>query len=269
LGVITLISDMGDADHYVAAVKASLYNLDPDCKIVDISHRVAPFDIHSAAFMLRSVRDQFPMGSVHLIGVRPELTPNHSHMVVHHMSQYYVGADSGIFGLLFDEQPEDIFEVNLPLGEDWNFPMKGVLAVCAAHLSRGGVPELLGRRTSGYQEATRIAPVLSEDKILAHVVHIDHYGNVYTNLSRREFETARRGRDFELIPKRSSFGIRRISSSFYEMTEGDIGALWASNDLLMLAIRNGANGQGGGAAQLFGFRLHDILRIEFHGETHR
>ena len=267
MGVITLISDMGDADHYVAAVKASLLNLAPESRIVDISHKVKPFDIHGAAFRLNGVKDLFPMGTVHLIGIRPELTPEQNHLVIHHMSQYFVGSDSGIFGLIFDEEPEDIYEVNLPLGEDWNFPMRGVLAVCTAHLAKGGVPELLGKKVSTYRKATPLIPFVDEDKMLAHVKYIDHYGNVYTDVTRAQFDAVRRGRDFELIPKRSSYGIKRISSTFYEMTEGDIGAMWASNDLLMLVIRNGAAGHGGGAAQLFGFQLNDIIRIEFHGEA--
>jgi len=260
---------MGITDHYVAAVKAALYTLAPQCPVVDISHGVRPFDIHHAAFLLRSVWPLYPMGTVHMIGVRPELTPEQGHLVVQYMSHFFVGSDSGIFGLLFDERVEDVYEVNLPLGEDWNFPMKGVLASCAAHLAKGGVPEILGKRIEGYRAAMPVIPIVDDDKILAHVVHLDHYGNAFTNLSRQQFEAVRRGRDFALVPRRSSFSIRRISSTFHEINQGDAGALWSSSDDLMIVIGNGATGHGGGAAQLFGLQINDLIRIEFHGEAYR
>lgn len=260
---------MGITDHYVAAVKAALYNLSPQSTVMDISHGVRPFDIHHAAYLLRSVWQMYPLGTVHMIGVRPELTKEQSHVVVQHMGHFFVGADCGVFGLLFETPAEDVFEVNLPLGEDWNFPMKGALATCAAHLANGGVPELLGRRIAEYRSAMPVTPIVEDDKILAHVIHIDHYGNAFTDLSRQQFEAVRRGRDFALIPRRSSFSIRKISSIFHEIPEGDAGAIWSSNDFLMVAIGYGAAGHGGGAAQLFGLQINDLIRIEFHGEAHR
>jgi S-adenosyl-L-methionine hydrolase (adenosine-forming) len=269
MGLITLISDMGTTDHYVASVKAALFNLAPDSTVVDISHQVRPFDIYQAGFLLRSVWQQFPAGTVHVIGVRPEQSAEHPHLAVQYMNHYFVGSDSGIFGLLFDDTAEHIYQINLAQGDDWNFPMRGVLAVSAAHLSKGGAPEFLGPRLPAYRKAMPVTPLVDGDKILAHVVHIDHYGNVYTDVSRRHFEAVRRGRNFSVIPRRSSFKIRRISTAFHEMVEGDAGAIWAANDHLMIVIRNGVTGHGGGAAQLFGFQLNELVRIEFHGEAHR
>jgi len=253
----------------VASVKAALLNLVPHVPIVDISHHVRPFDIHGAAFMLRSVWQQFPMGSVHVIGVQPEYAANQAHLVIQYLSHFFIGADNGIFGLLFDEQPEDIFEITLPQGDDWNFPMKGVFAVCAAHLAKSGAPEFLGRRITTYKKPGRLIPTIEENQIMAYVAHIDHYGNVYTNLERATFEMIRNGRDFEIIPKRISQSIRKISASFHEGRDGDVLAFWASNGLMMLAIRNGAVGSGGGFAGLFGFHVNDSLRIELHGEANR
>jgi S-adenosyl-L-methionine hydrolase (adenosine-forming) len=257
---------MGLKDHYLSAVKAALYNLAPDTLIVDISHDVKPFDVHNAAFLLGSVWNQFPLGTVHMIGINPEMTPLQPHLVVHFFSHYFIGADNGIFGLLFDETPEDIFEINLPQGDDWNFPMKGVFATCAAHLSRGGAPEFLGKRTSGYTSALAVTPIVDENLIKAHVRYIDHYGNVFTNLKKDLFESIRRGRNYRIIPKRASDQITQISALFSDGPSGEVLAMWASNGYLMLALRGGVEGHGGGAARLFGFHIDDIVRIEFDGQ---
>ncbi len=260
---------MGHRDHYVAAVKAAIYNHAPDCRIVDISHQLPPFDIHRAAFVLRSVWTHFPIGTVHVIGINPEMTPEQPHLVVHMLGHYFIGADNGIFSLLFDTPAEDVFEINLPQGDDWNFPMKGVFALCASHLSKGGQPEFLGKRLGGYQQAMPVLPIVEEDVIRAHVIDIDHYGNVYTNLRQEVFELNRRGRDFRIIPKRSSAVIHKVSETFSDAPEGEIMAMWATNHHLMLAIRGGVEGHGGGASRLFGFHIHDMVRIEFYGQTNR
>jgi len=74
VGIITLTSDLGLRDHYVAAVKASILSQAPQAMIVDISHEVRSFDIQAAAFLVRNVWHQFPLGTVHVIGINPELT---------------------------------------------------------------------------------------------------------------------------------------------------------------------------------------------------
>ena len=69
MAIITLLTDSGESDHYVAAIKARIISLSPDLRIVDISHNIQPSDIAHAAFVIRSVFRDFPKGTVHLIGV--------------------------------------------------------------------------------------------------------------------------------------------------------------------------------------------------------
>lgn len=265
--IITLTSDLGLRDHYVASVKAAILSLAPQVTLVDISHDVRPFDIHSAAFMLRSVWQQFPMDTVHIIGIKPELTAQQPHVVVHYMSHYFIGADNGIFSLLFDEKPEDIFEITLPQGDEWTFPMRGVFAKAAAHLSKGGAPEFLGQRVSGIAEILTTDAYSDGDSIRGKVEYVDHYGNVYVNIHRSMFESERKGRKFAIMFKRSLFAITRISRYYTDVVEGERLALWASNGQLLIAINGGAAGQGGGASQLFGLATGDQIKIEFYGDA--
>lgn len=267
MSIITLTSDLGLRDHYVASVKAAILGNAPQANIVDISHDVRPFDIHGAAFMLRSVWQQFPMGTVHVIGINPELTSEQSHIVIHYMSHYFVGADNGVFSLLFDEKPEDIYEITLPQGEDWTFPMRGVFALAAAHLSKGGAPEFLGNRTQNLAHILTADSYVDGNTLKGRVEYVDHYGNVYVNINKTLFESERKGRQFAVMFKRSLFAITKISRYYTDVVEGERLAMWASNGQLLIAINGGASNHGGGASQLFGLVTGDSIKIEFYGDA--
>jgi S-adenosyl-L-methionine hydrolase (adenosine-forming) len=265
--IITLTSDLGLRDHYVASVKAAILSQSPGATIIDISHQIRPFDMHEAAFVLRSVWQQFPLGTVHVIGLNPEFSAEKPHVVVHYMSHYFISADNGIFSLLLDEMPEDIFEMTLPHGADWTFPMRGVFATAAAHLSKGGSPEFLGKRVPSLNRVLPKQPLVDENLIKGHVEYIDHYGNVYTNISKELFEGVRSGRACAIQYKTAGFAIRRISNYYTDVVEGERLAMWAGNGFLMIAINGGATGHGGGASDLFGLQKGDIIRIEFYGDA--
>ncbi|MEO5583885.1 MAG: SAM-dependent chlorinase/fluorinase, partial [Flavobacteriales bacterium] len=80
MAIITLISDMGTRDHYVAAVKGAIFTQFNEAVIVDISHSIAPFNNMHAAFVLRNAWPEFPVGSIHVIGVNPEADGQTAHL---------------------------------------------------------------------------------------------------------------------------------------------------------------------------------------------
>lgn len=266
MAIITLTSDLGLRDHYVALVKAAILAQSPQAVIIDISHDVRSFDIGAAAFLLRSSWQHFPMGTVHVIGINPELTATQAHVVVQYMGHYFISADNGIFSLLFDEEPDEIYEINLNQGADWTFPMKGVFATAAAHLSKGGAPDFLGKRIESIQMAFMPGISIEEKLLRGRVEYIDHYGNVYTNITRSVFESVRKKRLFAVQFKSSGFAIKKISHYFTDALVGERLAMWASNDTLMIAIHGGAKDNGGGASSLFGLEVDDVVRIEFYGD---
>lgn len=268
MSIITLTSDLGLRDFYVAQVKAQLVNLAPHSVLIDISHDVSPFDIEEAAFMLQSVWKQFPLGTVHLIGINAEYTPEQPLLVVQYMSHYFVGADNGLFGLLFhNEEMEDVWEITLPLGDDFLFPMKGVLATAAGHLSKNGAPEFLGKRIKHFKPMMPTMVLIEPDMISGNVSYIDAYGNLYVNVSKELFETVRKGRSFRIELTRARYAIQRIRYQFSDSPPGEPMALWGSNGFLLLAMSASVVGYGGGAAKLWGMKKKDPVRISFYGEA--
>jgi S-adenosylmethionine hydrolase len=269
MGIITLTSDMGLSDHYVASVKASILSHAPEAHIIDISHGVLTDDILQAAFVLRAVWKDFPIGTVHIIGVNSEMTVDHPHVIISYMGHYFIGADNGVFSLLFDDIPEDIFEISLHQGDLWKFPMKGVFAFAAAHLSKGGTPEMLATRTNLFNGGLSFHAEVYDDYILGRVTHIDHYSNTYVNIARSQFERALRGRRYKVQFKRSTYDISRILEYYTETKHGERLAMWSSIGWLMIAINQGTKQAGGGAAELFGLRVGDPVKIEFYDNPYR
>ncbi len=257
---------MGLRDHYVAAVKASILSQAPQAIIVDVSHEVKSFDITAASFLVRNVWRDFPIGTVHVIGINPELTSRTPHLVIQYMGHYFIGADNGMFSLIFDQVPDEIVEITLPQGEYWTFPMKGVFATAAAHLARGGAIDFLGKRIDQFNQAMLPTPSLEGDLLKGHVEYIDHYGNVYCNISKTLFEQVRKKRKYSILYKRVGFAISKISNYYTDVVEGERLAMWSTGGRLMIAINGGTTMHGGGAAGLFGLALDDVIRIEFHGD---
>ena len=114
MGLLTLLTDFGYRDHYVAALKARLLHLAPTLSVVDISHGVEPYNIAHAVHVLRSVFRDFPAGTTHLIGVSDYGASANGAVAAPawhaaaHEGHYFVAADNGLLALLCDDIPEQL-----------------------------------------------------------------------------------------------------------------------------------------------------------------
>jgi|688.fasta_scaffold426383_2 S-adenosylmethionine hydrolase len=263
MAIITLTTDMGLKDHYVAVVKGAIYSQLPEARIVDISHSIAPFDNAQTAFVLRHAYPEFPRGTVHLIGVNPEATGTSPHLVVRHDGQYFIGSDNGIFPLLFDGKPQEAFELTMKLDDDHaTFPLKNVFVKAAAHLLKGGTAEVIGRRTIDIREMMSFRPAVDNLSIRGAVIYIDSYGNVITNITRRSFQDLVKGQPFRICIGRSTYDITSVSKSYSDVPQGERLAFFGSTGYLEIAVNKGVVGMGGGAAGLLGLHVNDPVRVE-------
>lgn len=257
---------MGLRDYYVGAVKGAIYSQLPDARVVDVSHHIPPFDIAQASFVLRNVYGHFPKGTVHIIGVNPELDLHEGimHVLVRFNEQYFIGADNGIFSLLFDREPDEIFELNLNQAvDDLTFPTKDVFVPAACHLLRGGTPEVIGTSRKGLMQRSLFRPVVEENAVKGSIIYIDSYGNAITNITRNIFKEASKGRNFRVVYGGATEFIKEISDAYNNVSEGERLALFGSGGYLEIAINRGAHGAGGGAETLLGLKINQSVRIEF------
>ncbi len=259
MAIITLTTDLGTKDHYVGVLKGSILSQCPDATIVDISHEIPTYDILKAAFTLKNAFSDFPKGTIHIIGVNPEISEKAVSLVIEHEGQYFIGADNGVFSLIFEEKPIKMVEIEIMVNPDSiTFPTKDIFTKAACHIAKGGTLEMIGKPTTEWNEKALFRAVSLENIIKGMAIHIDHYGNIITNIDYDFFTSFGQGRDFKIEFRRGDYDITAISKVYSDVAEGEKLALFSSIGLLEIAMNKG------NASKLLGMKESDIVRIEFY-----
>ncbi len=275
MAIITLTTDFGLKDHFVGALKGSIYKELADAKIVDISHDISPFNIQECAYILENSYKSFPEGTIHIVGVDSEPTKENQHIAVLLDGHYFISANNGVIGLITSEfKPEKIFEINIPNPINGSFPVMDVFIQVACHIARGGTLEVVGRPFEQLKDLTGFLPSVTDNdnKIIGSVIYIDNYGNVVTNIQKKFFEAYRKGRDFELNARTTK--IKQIHNTYSDIINfdlekgkrkgpGDALALFNSSDYIELAIYKSDLNSVGGASTLLGLDYRDTITINF------
>lgn len=182
--VLTLLTDFGLDDYYVAAVKGTLLRLAPGTTLVDISHGVPPGDVETGAFLLGAATKTFPAGSVHLAVVDPGVGSNRRMLAAEASGSYYVGPDNGLLTAVLEGgevRQIDRPDLYLPSGGQ-TFHGRDRFAPAAAYLLRG---EPLDRLGPPVDDAVRLSlPEASRNggEVLGRIAQIDRFGNLVTNI---------------------------------------------------------------------------------------
>lgn len=259
MAIITLTTDLGLVDSYVASVKGAILSELADVKIVDITHEIPSFDLLKTAFVIKNCYRDFPEGSIHIIGVNSETDINTPHVVIYNNGYYFIGADNGMFSIIFDTPPEKIFELTLSQDTDrFTFPTKDVFVKAACHIARGGTMEVIGKPRKQLAERTIFRAVSENNVIKGVAIYIDHYGNVITNITEELFKQFGRGRKFTLFFRTVEYEINVISESYSSVPEGERVALFSSTGFIEIALNKG------NASKLFGISQGNTIRIEFY-----
>ena len=260
MSIITLTTDLGIQDNYVASVKASIYKQLPDINIVDISNEISKFDIQAAAFVFKNCYKEFPEGTVHIIGVNDEITINNQHIAIKIENQFIIGSDNGIFSLIFDEiKPDKIVQLNfIQESNALTFATKDVFVTAACHLARGGTLEMIGNEISDFNnKKSLLKAVTDKNTIRGIILHIDSYGNLITNIDKETFNRIGLDREFKILYGKETEKINKIHSKYQDVDEGERLAIFSTNNLLEISMNKGK------ANELLGLEHYDIIRIEF------
>ena len=258
MAIVTLTSDLGLKDYYVGAIKGALLSINPDVNIVDISHEIPVFDIAVGAFTLKNCYRDFPVGSIHIIGVNTEANENTRHLIVQNEGHYFIGADNGLFSLLFDSKPEVIFEISTTKSPHLiKFATKEIFARIAGELSKGVGIENFGFPSDRITERSLFQATTESDLIKGMVVYVDHYGNLMTNIDKDLFDKIGQKRAFQIHFRRSDYTIVELSDNYSSVPEGERVAFFSDNGFLQISINRG------NASKLFGLKNSSVIRIEF------
>lgn len=256
MAVISLISDFGTRDHYVAVLKACLYRRSSTLKVVDITHEIQPFDIVQGAFILKNTWCQFPKGTVHIAAINLFFAERNEFIAFERDGHFFVGPNNGIFTLVFDDlYVSEIVQV--PYDPDENYPLQNALANAACKLAEDKDLDMVGTSLLHLEKKISVAPVVNESQIRATVVHIDDYGNVIVNVEKELFERIRKDRDFGIYFKPND-PIKEISIEYSDVPIGDVLCFFNSGSYLEIAINKGS------AASLLGLKKDEAIQIDFY-----
>lgn len=258
--IITLTTDWGLLDHYSGAVKGAIISRLPDARVIDITHQIPPFDLKKAAFILKNAYRHFPEKTIHIIGVNTEESETVPHVVVMHQGHYFIGADNGIFTLLFNEIPQKIYELSIPQDTGFfTFSTRDRFVKTAVHLALGNDIEELGAPRTELTTFINMQPQFNGNQLQARVMYIDNYENLFLNITSKEFRELGKDRSFTLYIKGKPEKIAMVHDAYGEVGEGEIVVLHSTTGYIEIAVNKG------NAASLLGFRPDQIVIIEFNG----
>jgi S-adenosylmethionine hydrolase len=274
--IVTLTTDFGIKDYFVSATKAALFSEISNVNIVDISHQISPYNVTEAAYIIKNAYKSFPKGSIHLIGVDSELTPENKHLVMFFDDHYFIGADNGIFSLVINGKiPDKIVSINIHENIITSFPILDIFVKIAAHISREGKLEVIGKKINSILELTNVNPVINttKNKILGSVIYIDNYGNVITNITEKVFNEVGKSRQFIINARTIEFD--KVYKNYSEAIDFNIAkdkreedgkkiALFNTAGHLELAIYKSNPSTVGSASSLFGLNYRDSVTILFN-----
>lgn len=258
MAIITLTTDLGLTDYYVASVKAAIFKEIPTINIVDITHQIPYFDIQKTAFVIKNCYADFPENTIHIIGVNSEADLEVPHVAIQYNGHYFIGADNGIFSLIFDTIPEKIVELTISQDTDRvTFPTRDVFVKAACHIARGGTLEVIGKPKQEITVRTMFRAISENNIIKGMAIYVDHYGNIITNITESLFKSFGKGRRFTLFFRSEEYEIKMINNTYSSVPEGERVALFSSTGYIEIAINKGD------ASRLFGIHQGDVIRIEF------
>ncbi|RCT54555.1 S-adenosyl-l-methionine hydroxide adenosyltransferase family protein [Winogradskyella sp. KYW1333] len=276
MAIITLTTDFGEKDHFAGAIKGAIYSELSNTKIVDISHSVSPFNISEAAYIILNAYSSFPKGTIHVIGIDSELSPENKHIAIKLDDHYFICANNGIMSMICAEiAPEKIVEINIHDKIETSFPVLDIFVKVACHIARGGTLEVIGKVINNIKPIKNLVPFVNDEKnqIIGSVIYIDNYGNVVTNIKRIFFENIQKTRSFEISARNHKFS--RVYNKYSDIVNFDIEesrrndegkgmVVFNSSDYLEIAVYKSNCSTTGSASTLMGLKTMDTVTVNFN-----
>jgi S-adenosylmethionine hydrolase len=275
MAIITLTTDFGEKDHFAGAIKGAIYSELSDIRIVDVSHSVSPFDISEAAYIILNAYSSFPRGTIHVIGIDSELSPENKHIAVKLDDHYFICANNGIMSMICAEiAPEKIVEINIHDKIETSFPVLDVFVKVACHIARGGTLEVIGKVINTIKPIKNLIPFVNDEQnqIIGTVIYIDNYGNVITNIKQKFFESVQKTRAYEISARNHKFKTIRnkysdiINFEIKESKRNDEGrglVVFNSSGYIEIAVYKSNSSTVGSASSLMGLKTMDTVTVNF------
>ncbi len=268
--IITLTTDFGLDDAYVAAMKGVILEINPGATVVDISHSIDPQNIRQGAFVFSTAYPYFPQDTVHLVVVDPGVGGPRRAIIVETDNAIFVAPDNGVLSYVVQASgtkrvtkptlmklPPELQAFEITNSKYWHHPVsstfhgRDIFAPVAGHISLGIPLNELGDPIASINVSPLPRPRAdAAGSLIGHILHIDHFGNLITDITSQDLPSGK----FHIEVARHR--IASLSQS-YEPAREPL-ALIGSSGRLEIALK------GGSAARLLGLKVGDELQITSH-----
>lgn len=262
--VIALLTDLGNKDFYVGALKGTIYSIYSDAVIVDITHQISPYNIKEGALTLYLAEREFPAGTIFIAAVDPGVGTSRRPIVVLTLDgKYFVGPDNGIFNFIYQAVGvQRIYQIKNPkwmrqTGVSKTFHGRDLFAPVAAHLAAGWPVEEVGPEMKDYLLLSSNPVVKKGNQIKSEVTAIDRYGNASLNIPEKLFSSlgVNPGEEAVVHLKNETVKVKWVST-YGKVPEGASLLLISSTGFLELAVNRGS------AARKYGLEIGEMVTIE-------
>ncbi|HET8634316.1 MAG TPA: SAM-dependent chlorinase/fluorinase [Gemmatimonadales bacterium] len=232
--IITLLTDFGTADSYVAEMKGVILSAAPGATLVDVSHAIAPGDMRAAAYVLDRSWRTFPRGSVHLAVVDPGVGTARAALALSAHGHFFIGPDNGLFSFVMRDAPVRAVVLAEP---DWAAPTfhgRDLFAPAAALLASGAALDELGPPFTGMPERLATREPFHEGKtLIGEVIYVDRFGTLVTNFTPENMP------DYAALEVEGA-EIGSLRRTFGDVATGVLLAYVGSDGHIEIAVRDGS-----------------------------
>lgn len=186
--IITLTTDFGLVDPYVAEMKAVILKINPNARIVDISHQIERFNIRMGAYVLAAASAYFPKGTIHVAVIDPGVGTKRKSIIIEAKNGFFIGPDNGVLALAAKSQGiRHVYEIANPRFMlpriSATFHGRDIFAPAAAFLSKGISPSKFGPEIRNFIVPKFAKAVRKGDAFVGEVIHVNGFGNIITNFT--------------------------------------------------------------------------------------
>lgn len=262
--IVTLTTDFGLRDPYVAEMKAVILNIASNTKIVDITHQIEKFNIRMGGYILAAASSYFPDGTIHVVVVDPGVGTERKAILVQTKTSYLIGPDNGVLALAAESQGiKHIYRIEnskfMRPEASHTFHGRDIFAPVAAHLANEIPSSEFGPRISEmvmpkFAEITR-----RKNMLIGEAIYVDGFGNIVTNLTQKDLETMDIKKKVNLNLENTRVHLK-LCKAYAEVDVGQPLAIIGSHNFLEISVNQGD------AAEKFQTKVGDTV-ILYHPST--
>ena len=236
MALITITSDLGTRDFYLAALKGAIITNSGFVNIVDVTHAIKPFDIKEASFTVKNVFRYYPKGTIHIVHVNS--TDGKEKLLLAVVEgHYFISFDNGFLSLAFERMPHETYEINAEILENASLLYEDAIGKVVNLLVKEFQPSDFGHLTTETINLRLMQPITSNGTIRGTIINIDNFGNAVVNITKPMFDQFIGDRRFSILANVGS--TKEISKKYNDVDEGDMVCLFNSSGYLEIAINKG------------------------------